>query len=75
MHLGAYERVAVETIDDRGQRLSGFTYQSSLTRDDRKPSPRYLGLILEGAREHGLAESYIRWLQGLSLAIDEREAP
>jgi len=39
----------------------------------RKPSPRYLGLLVEGAREHDLPPDYIRQLEAIELAIDERE--
>ena len=38
----------------------------------RKPSARYLGLLLEGAREHALPQDYLRRLEGLELAVDER---
>jgi hypothetical protein len=38
----------------------------------RKPSRRYLRLLLDGAREHGLPEEWIRHLEGLELAVDER---
>ena len=38
----------------------------------RKPSARYLGLLLEGAREHGLPADYVAQLEKLELAHDER---
>lgn len=74
VHRGAYQRIAIEVRLDDGGRCRAFTYRSTWTRDGRKPSARYLGLIVEGARQRGLPEEWIRWLGALELAVDEREA-
>lgn len=71
--MGAYVRIAVDVRLDDGTLCGAFTYQSARTRDGRKPSPRYLGLILEGARQRELPEEYVRWLERFELAVDERE--
>jgi cation transport regulator ChaC len=72
VHFGVYQRIAVEVSTAHGDRISAFTYQSSRTSEGRKPSPRYLGLLLDGAREHGLPQDYVQFLQSFELARDER---
>lgn len=56
--------------------LSGaaFTYESPHGVDGRKPSARYLGLILRGAKHHALPAAWIDELERLELAVDERAA-
>jgi cation transport regulator ChaC len=75
VHMGAYQRVAIEVVQEDGARCVAFTYASSRTRADRKPSARYLGLIVEGARQRGLPDDYVRWLERFELAVDERVPP
>ncbi|MDA0823021.1 MAG: gamma-glutamylcyclotransferase [Proteobacteria bacterium] len=64
--------VTIELQDDH--KLEAFTYASSCGRPGRLPSPRYLGLIVNGARYHGLPDHWIDRLQGWPLAVDERVA-
>jgi cation transport regulator ChaC len=73
VHMGAYRRLAIEVCQDDGARCAAFTYVSSATRADRKPSARYLALIVEGARQRGLPDDYVRWLERFQLALDERQ--
>lgn len=70
---GAYQRhdVLVETLDRA--RLAAFTYLSPHRREGRKPSERYLSLLLRGARHHGLPALYVSALAELERAFDERE--
>jgi hypothetical protein len=72
VHVGAYQRIPVEVAVGDGTRVTAITYRSSLTTTGRKPSARYLQLLLDGAREHELPDEYIRFLAGLELAWDER---
>ncbi|HTO54750.1 MAG TPA: gamma-glutamylcyclotransferase [Myxococcota bacterium] len=72
---GAYARLAVSVSDARGEAIAAFTYQSGRGVAGRKPSRRYLGLILAGARHHGLPAEYVTRLRGLALAKDERDPP
>jgi gamma-glutamylcyclotransferase len=74
VHLELYRRVAVEVFTASAERINAFAYQSSVVTDGRKPSPRYIGLLVEGARQHGLPDEWISCLEGLPLAVDEREA-
>lgn len=69
---GVYRRIAVEVTADDTDLVSAFTYQSSLNQPGRRPSARYLGLLLDGARAHGLPSEYVAWLAGFDLAFDER---
>jgi cation transport regulator ChaC len=74
VHRGAYTRVQVAVVSRDGRSLPAFTYCSRRSDPTRKPSRRYLGLLLAGARDHGLPADYVEILRGLDLALDEREA-
>jgi hypothetical protein len=71
--FGLYRRTPIEIRTSTGEGVPAFTYQSSAVTDGRRPSPRYMGLLLEGARQHGLPAEWIAFLEGLPLAVDERE--
>jgi len=73
--FGADDRHAVRPVDRSGQAVEAFTYVSRHSAPGRKPSPRYIGLILRGARENQLPIEYVRELEALELAVDERETP
>src|SRR5262249_47043702 len=75
VHRGYYRRLQVSVVTDDGTSLAAFAYQGNVSVAGRKPSQRYLGLLLDGAREHGLPEEWIRHLEGLELAVDERLVP
>ncbi|HYR96267.1 MAG TPA: gamma-glutamylcyclotransferase [Candidatus Binatus sp.] len=75
VHVGIYHRIAVDVTFDDGEVVQAFTYRSSWKTPGRKPSPRYLGLILDGAREHELPGEYVRFLESLERARDERVPP
>ncbi len=47
-------------------------YSLSSDRRDptRRPSTRYLGIVLDGAREHGLPPHWIEWLAGIDAAAE-----
>jgi len=73
VHRGLYDRLAVDIMAADGAAVAAFTYCSRHGTSGRKASPRYMGLLLEGAREHGLPVSYQSYLVALPLAVDERE--
>lgn len=75
VHLGYYRRLDVSVVTDDGAALAAFAYRGAASVAGRKPSQRYLGLLLTGAREHGLPDEWICYLEGLELAVDERRAP
>ncbi len=70
----SYQRVDVALEADGNLRLDAFTYVSPHRRPERKPSRRYLELLLRGARHHGLPEEWVAWLRDLPQAVDERVA-
>jgi gamma-glutamylcyclotransferase len=72
---GVYRRIAVEVVGPEGVRIAAFTYRSEISRSERRPSARYLGLLLAGARELGLPSEWVERLRGWPLAVDEREPP
>lgn len=67
-----YQRETVDLCFAERATLSGFTYRSTIAAVGRKPSARYLDLLLAGARTHGLPDTYIAYLESLELAFDER---
>lgn len=72
VHRGFYRRLAVQVTTPDGARVPAFTYHSFRGRAGCKPSRRYLGLLLAGARQHGLPEDWIVRLRSFELAHDER---
>src|SRR5439155_1422455 len=70
---GFYRRIPIEVVVGGEERVAAFTYQSSWTVAGRKPSARYLGLLVAGAREHGLPAECVRFLESHELARDERQ--
>jgi cation transport regulator ChaC len=58
-----YRPVWLEAEDIRGAPQLAVTYVARGDEDDRKPSLRYLTLLREGARAHGLPEHHIRLLE------------
>jgi len=69
---GAYRRIPVSPIVDGSEQIAAFTYQSDRISSGRKPSRRYIGLLIEGAVQHGLPSGYLRYLRNFELAADER---
>jgi gamma-glutamylcyclotransferase len=59
---GFYRRIAVDVATADGERIEAFAYHSPFSTPGRKPSARYIGLLLEGASEQGLPEEWLRLL-------------
>ena len=58
-----YRPLWLEAEDITGNLLRAVTYIAQGNKDDSRPSLRYLTLLREGARAHGLPEHYIRFLE------------
>ena len=69
----AYRHVAVAVRRTDGSEISAYTLASARGRDGRKPSRRYMRLLLAGARHHGLPAEWVATLRAFELAIDERD--
>jgi cation transport regulator ChaC len=63
-----YCPLGVDAEDISGNRLKAVTYIAQGNDVDGRPSLRYLTLLREGARAHGLPEHYIRFLEQLEHA-------
>jgi cation transport regulator ChaC len=72
VHMNVYRRVAVRVVTGEATAVDAFTYQSALCDPTRRPSARYLNLLLDGALEHELPEEYVGFLESFDLALDER---
>jgi gamma-glutamylcyclotransferase len=60
-----YRHVEIEAEDCNGRIIQAITYIAQGKEVDGKPSRRYITLLREGARAHGLPESYIRFLENV----------
>ena len=60
---GGYRPLWLDVEDIGGTALQAATLIARGHEDDRAPSLRYLTLLREGARAHGLPERYIRFLE------------
>jgi len=63
-----YRHVEIEAEDRDGRAIQAVTYMAQGKEMDGKPSLRYITLIRDGARAHGLPENYIRFLQRIEHA-------
>ena len=63
-----YRHVKIEAEDSNRRVVQAVTYMAEGKEVDGKPSLRYITLIREGARAHGLPKSYIRFLQAVEHA-------
>ncbi len=70
---GAYRRLEVEVRTPDARAVGAFTYRSELGQPGRKPSRRYMGLLLRGSRELGLPAEWVERLRAWPLASDERD--
>ena len=60
-----YRHVEIEAEDCNRRVVQAVTYMAEGKEVDGKPSLRYITLIREGARAHGLPKSYIHFLEAV----------
>ncbi|HEV7731110.1 MAG TPA: gamma-glutamylcyclotransferase family protein [Candidatus Binatia bacterium] len=73
VHRGYYARAHVTVHrPSAADTVAAYTLISPHRVAGRRPSARYLGIILDGARHHGLPAEWIAYLEALELAVDER---
>ena len=63
-----YRHVDLEAEDRNGRVIQAVTYMAQGKEVDGKPSLRYITLLRESARAHGLREPYIRFLEAVEHA-------
>jgi gamma-glutamylcyclotransferase len=73
--LGNYQRVDVEAhpLVDGVAPCRARTLASDRREPTLRPSARYLGLIIEGAEEHGLPAEWIAYLRGIPSVEESAE--
>ena len=60
-----YRHITVAVETDDGRLIDAVAYIAPGKGDDGKPSLRYITLLRDGARAHGLPAQYIRFLEGV----------
>ncbi len=63
-----YRHAEIEAEDRNGRVVQAVTYMVKGNEVDGKPSLRYITLLRDGARAHGLPEPYIRFLDDVEHA-------
>jgi gamma-glutamylcyclotransferase len=63
-----YRHIEIEAEDADGRRLRAVAYMAPGNATDGKPSRRYITLLRDGARAHGLPEHYLRYLESVEHA-------
>ncbi|MCW3988761.1 MAG: gamma-glutamylcyclotransferase [Candidatus Bathyarchaeota archaeon] len=67
---GIYYRQRILVVDEAGKILEAETYRTADPKGPFKTTRRYLGLMLEGAKEHGLDPGYVRELEEHYATLD-----
>jgi len=62
---GIYYRETVTVMDEDGNAYQAETYRTTDPKGHFTPTRRYLGLMIKGAKEHGLDPDYIKELEDL----------
>lgn len=62
---GIYYRETVTVVDEDGNEHRAETYRTTVPKGPFTPTRQYLGLMIKGAREHGLDPDYIKELEDL----------
>lgn len=65
---GHYEQVSVKVNQVSGEPVEAITYLAGedFVCEPGKPSVKYLGKIISGARHHALPEEYVRMIEALA---------
>jgi gamma-glutamylcyclotransferase (GGCT)/AIG2-like uncharacterized protein YtfP len=62
---GIYYRQTIYVVEESGKALKAATYRTTNPKGSFKPTKRYVGLMINGAKEHGLDSDYIRELEAI----------
>jgi gamma-glutamylcyclotransferase len=63
-----YRQLWLDAEDAEGNTLRAVTYIAQGDEINRRPSLRYITLLREGARAHGVPKHYVRFLEGIKHA-------
>ena len=67
-----YRHLWISAEDQEGGRLEAVTYIADGNEKDGKPSLRYITLLREGARQHGLPDAWLTVLDNVEPAMPQR---
>lgn len=68
---GIYYRQTVTVVDENGNAHQAETYRTTDPKGPFTPTRRYLGLMIKGAKEHGLDPDYLKELEDLYATLDK----
>ncbi|MBP2663745.1 MAG: hypothetical protein H6Q71_1693 [Firmicutes bacterium] len=63
---GEYFHYPVEVLDEQNSLRDASMYKKARLGESKQPSTEYLDIIIQGAKEQGLPESYIATLQNIA---------
>ncbi|MDW8404339.1 gamma-glutamylcyclotransferase family protein [Chloroflexus sp.] len=61
---GGYQRISVQICKPDGEKVTAATYVSTDVVDNQTAYEWYKNMVIAGAREHGLPQDYIAYLEG-----------
>ena len=62
---GIYYRQTIYVLDESSKAVKAATYRTMNPKGPFKPTKRYLGLMIAGAKEHGLEPDYVKELEAV----------
>ena len=62
---GFYYRQTIYVVDESGKAVKAATYRTTSPKGPFKPTKRYVGLMINGAKEHSLDPDYIKELEAI----------
>ncbi|HIH88036.1 TPA: hypothetical protein HA344_02355 [Candidatus Bathyarchaeota archaeon] len=62
---GIYFRQTIYIIDEAGKAVKAATYRTTNPKGPFKPTKKYVGLMISGAKEHGLDLAYVKELEAI----------
>ncbi|GAF82873.1 unnamed protein product [marine sediment metagenome] len=68
--MGIYYRQTVTVVDEDGNHYQAETYRTTDPKGPYAPTRRYLGLMIKGAKEHGIDPDYIKELEELYVTLE-----
>jgi gamma-glutamylcyclotransferase (GGCT)/AIG2-like uncharacterized protein YtfP len=62
---GIYYRQTIYVVDESGKAVKAATYRTTNPKGPFNPTKKYVGLMISGAKEHGLDPEYINELESI----------
>ncbi len=62
---GIYYRQTIYVVEESGKAVKAATYRTTNPKGPFKPTKRYVGLMISGAKKHGLDPDYIKELDSI----------